>query len=161
MKRGDLVPLRAFVLIVVAPLVILVGTLVLGFASAPEAPDTGGAAPDAVLRVIAPEGQYYRILWDYRVAEVGTLEPGAAYKDYAVPPEAGSPEEGFNLALERLVNETGEEWDSPLRAILFVEGEYATCSASGIPVVRLYWRPGWGAFHELLMKATCGRYQYA
>lgn len=160
LRRRAPVSLRALVLVLLAPVAVLAVTLVSGLLSAPEPPDTEGASGGAVLRVIAPEGKLYRIFWNYETLATGSVEDKAAYKDYEVPPEAGSLEEGFNLALERVENEAGEKWDGPLQAILFVEGEYATCSASGAPVVRLYWRPDRGA-NGLLMRATCGRYRYA
>lgn len=141
------------------PIAILVGTLVFGYVSAPEPPDTRASTEDAVLRVFSPEGEAYRILWNYETLEIGATESGSDYRDYELPPEAGSLEEGFNLALDKVENETGERWDGPLKAVLFVEGEYAACTATGFPVIRLYWRPVQDPGNPLT-RAMCGAYRY-
>jgi hypothetical protein len=138
----------------------LVGTLVLGLVSAPEPPKPGGSSEEAMLRVFSPEDKPYRIIWNYQTLEIGEADDGSDYKDYEVPPEAGSLEKGFNLALDRVENEAGEKWEGSLQAILFVKGEYATCAASGVPVVRIYWHPAQEP-GTLLMRAVCGRYRYA
>lgn len=112
------------------------------------------------MRVVSPGGEPYRIIWDYAAVETGEVSEGSSYRDHRVPTTAGSLGEGYNLALYRLGDEAGETWDGAFRAILFVEGEYATCTATENPVLRLYWRsekePG-----NPLMRAMCGRYRYA
>ena len=159
MNRGAQIFLRAFVFVLVAPLALIVGTLVFSFVAAPAPPEGRGASGDAVLRVISPEGEPYGIIWNYETEETGESPEGSFYRDYGVPPAAGSRREGFNVALYRLEDEAGERWDGPFKAILFVEGEYATCSTTEVPVLRLYWRPEEEP-GNLLTRAYCGGYRY-
>lgn len=153
------VPLLSVVLIVAVPLVVVAGALALGFLFPWRPPETQDTPQDVVLRVVAPEGRSYKLVWDYGVEDVGEVRPGRSYEDHPVPEAAGSPEEGFNFTVDRVKNEEGERWSGPLHAVLFVSGEYATCSGTGEGFARLYWRadrdPG-----GLPARAVCGSYRY-
>ncbi|MGF1473391.1 MAG: hypothetical protein ACFB50_16850 [Rubrobacteraceae bacterium] len=153
------VPLWPLVLVLTVPVVMVVGALALGFLFPWEPPDTRDAPQEAVLRVISPAGEPYRIIWGFDVEEFGEVESGLTYRDHEVPPEAGSPDGDFSLALSHLDNEAGREWDGQLQAILFVRGRYATCSGSGTPFLRLYWRSS-QYLGNPLVRATCGKYRY-
>ncbi len=152
-------PLLSVVLVVAVPLAVAAGALALGFLFPWQPPETQDTPQEAVLRVVAPEGRSYKLVWDHGVEDMGEIRPGRAYEDHPVPEAAGNPEEGFNFAVDRVKDEEGERWNGPLHAVLFVSGEYATCSGTGEGFARLYWRserdPG-GA----LARAMCGSYRY-
>jgi hypothetical protein len=153
------VPLLSLAFIVAAPLAVVAGALLLGLLFPWEPPETRDAPQEAVVRVVAPEGRTYKLVWDYGVEELGEIRVGRSYEDHAVPAEAGSPEDGFNFLVDRTKNLEGERWGGPLHAVLFVSDGYATCSGSGEGFARVYWQAGRDTGGPLV-RAVCGSYRY-
>ena len=149
---------------------VIVGPLVLGVLFPLEPPKATG--DQAVLRVMAPPGKYYKVerggawwqFWREEGGFVGKVGEGRLAKDHAVKPTGDG---HYELRVTKVARQ-GEEghektppgWKGNLRAILYVGGEVATCDGASESPLKLVWREGDGT-DELATRALCGRYRWA
>jgi hypothetical protein len=112
--------------------------LTLGFLFPWEPPLEEGAPDKAVLRVIAPEGEPYRIEWgtgfSRETVEGEEVDPELGYRDYPVHPKAVDKSGSYTIWVRAGDEEryrSGND-DIPLGALLFIDGKYADCEGVGV-----------------------------
>jgi hypothetical protein len=155
-------------LVLLYPLVLIaqiVIPLTLGLLFPWEPPVAEDAPKEAVLRVLVPEGETYRIEWgtgfEKKTEEGDVQDPHTRYRDHAVPDEAvdrqGRIIATIYVGIDRY-NPAGNN-DVAVGAVLFVMGEYADCEG-GNGYIFIRWAP-----HQELdtgtLRATCGSHRYA
>jgi hypothetical protein len=124
------------------------------------------APQQAVLRVLAPEGEPYDIQWGGGFSkedlEGEVVDPKLGYRDYPVRDEAVSrgPSEGFDIKIEASGGKPGGyRQEVPLGTVLFVEGEYAECHG-GTGNIYIFWK-GHKDFGPTMTRMLCGSHRYA
>lgn len=132
----------------------------------PRAPGDG-----AVLRVIAPTGKHYEVrwggewwqVWRERGDFVAEVDKGHWAKDHPVKPTGDGVYE-FTVSKVARKGEDYEKsrsaWKGALSAILYVDGEVATCDSSQDAPLHVEWHKEDGVGH-LLTRAWCSRYMRA
>jgi hypothetical protein len=134
-------------LVLLYPLVLLAQILVplaLGVFFPWEPPVAEDAPEGAVLRVIAPEHETYRIVWGSGFStatdEGETIDPELGYRDYPVRAAARDDFGNYNISVyagDKDTYPTGND-EVSLGAVLFVSGKYAECRGGGGDI-----RPNW------------------
>ena len=123
-------------LVLLYPLYLLAGIIIfltLGFLFPWEPPVAEDAPQQAVLRVLAPEGEPYDIQWGHGFSQENVegevVDPKLGYRDYPVRNQAVTYDgRGFNIVIEASGGKPGGYREEvPLGDVLFVEGEYAHC----------------------------------
>src|SRR5215208_6713588 len=107
--------------------------LLLGFLFPWDPPRAEGAPDEAVLRVLAPEEEEYRIEWGSGfwtdTDEGEKVDPELGYRDYPLREEALDSNRHIQIKIyagNKAAHPTGNP-EVPLGAVLFVSGEYAEC----------------------------------
>jgi hypothetical protein len=155
-------------LVLLYPLYLLVAgifiPLVLGFLFPWEPPRAEDAPREAVLRVLAPEGEPYDIQWGSGFSkenqEGEMVDPNLGYRDYPVRDQAKTYDSsGFEIVIEASGGRPGGYREEvSLGAVLFVEGEYAYCRGDQGEIF-LNWRPGQGNSAPIT-RMLCGSHRY-
>jgi hypothetical protein len=114
--------------------IVVVAFFAFGLLGAPlfawEAPTAPGSPEEAVVRVVAPEGEPYSIDFGDGAVDYpeGVSADGSAYRDHPAP-------EGTDfsrIVFDKEGNEWGEPvWEGDAKVLLFKQGEYAGCNSSG------------------------------
>lgn len=119
--------------------------------------------------MLAPPDKYYRVegvgawwqFWREEDSLVSSVGKGRLAKDHPMQP-TGNGE--YELTVTKVAPQEGggyEEgspaWEGDLQAILYIEGEVATCDGARSAPLELAWHEGDGT-DELAMRALCGRY---
>jgi hypothetical protein len=163
-------------LFVIYPLWLLANIVIplsLGFLFPWEPPRAEGAPNEAVLRVMVPEGETYRIEWGAPFSKANmegeTVDPELGYRDYPVREEA-TREDAYGTSYDISIYAGDEDAygagddEVPLGAILFVSGEYAECDG-GRGRLQISWRTTpLGSDAELgpaMTRMVCGSHRYA
>jgi hypothetical protein len=151
-------------LYLLASLVIVLG---LGFLFPWEPPVAEDAPQEAVLRVLAPEGETYRIEWgrgfSKEIVEGEQVDPGLGYRDHPVQADAVDRYGGYNISVyagDERTHPAGDD-EVPLGAVLFVSGEYKYCKGAQSGALHLNWTPGEAAGGPALQRMICGSHRYA
>jgi hypothetical protein len=155
-------------LVLLYPLVLLAQILVplaLGLFFPWEPPVADEAPEGAVLRVIAPEHETYRIVWGSGFStatdEAETIDPELGYRDYPVRAAARDRSGNYNISVyagDKDTHPAGDE-EVPLGAVLFISGKYAQCEGG-----RGFVDPDWSPRHGLdspLMRILCASHRHA
>lgn len=142
-----------------------------------EAPRAPEAPKEAVVRVIAPEGETYLIDWDSEEfidsgRETGSKVTSGRYRDHPLP-ERAMPRGGVETKLISVEKATpggesytdsstvGEPWEGQIYAILYVDGETVSCSSGDSDGSSYGARVGWdGTKPDYLNRKICDGYRY-
>ncbi len=139
--------------------------LTLGFLNPWEPPVAEGAPSEAVLRVLVPEGETYRVVWGQGFAqetvEGGPQDPNTGYRDHPAPDEALDGNGGIHATIYVGANDYNQVGNDELGvgAVLFVSGQYAECKG-GKARVYINWRPSDG-LDSGINRMICGSHRYA
>jgi len=127
------------------------------------------APEEAVLRVLAPEDEKYRVEWGSGLSQVidegEQIDPELGYRDYPVRAEAVGRDGLYDITIyagDRAEDINGYptgKADVPLGAVLFVAGEYADCKG-GRRSLDINWRPYNGS-GSAMKRMICGSHRYA
>jgi hypothetical protein len=140
--------------------------LLLGFLFPWDPPRAEGAPDEAVLRVLAPEKEEYRIEWGSGfwtdTDEGEKVDPELGYRDYPLREEALDSNRHFQIKIyagNKAAHPTGNA-EVPLGAVLFVSGEYAECRG-GRGAIYVSWTLGRKDLGSTTMRTACASYRYA
>ena len=140
--------------------------LVLGFLFPWDPPRAEGAPDEAVLRVLAPEEEEYRIEWGSGFSTVTDegekVDPELGYRDYPLREEASDSNRHFQIKVyagDKAAHPAGNA-EVPLGAVLFVSGEYAQCTG-GRGAINVSWTLGRKDLGSTTMRTACASYRYA
>ena len=155
-------------LVLLYPLYLIAGIIyarTLGFLFPWEPPRAEDAPRQAVLRVLAPEGEPYDIQWGYGFSQENVegevVDPELGYRDYPVRDQAVAYNgRGFNILIEASGGKPGGYREEvSLGAVLFVEGEYAACRGDQGEIY-LNWMSG-QSYSPPIQRMICGSHRYA
>jgi hypothetical protein len=150
--------------------VVAAAPLILGVFDPWDPPKATGDG--AILRVMAPPGEHYKVVWggawwQFWLDEgslVAKVDEGRITEDHHVRPiKKGT----YDFTVTKVVRQDGggfevasPGWKGDLRAILFVNGGIATCGSAERGPLEVTWQADEGT-GSLLRRVACGGYKWA